>query len=97
MIMPDGAVANVEEIIDGGHAQLRLTTVTPPTAMGIVEGSTDPSALPDGPVTLTIAADDMLVVTTAGSSIYGRSPLCGPRAEAMSLDEQKTKGINCGA
>ncbi len=97
MTMPDGTVGNVDEIIDGGHAQLRLTSVTPPTATGVVEGSTDASALPDGPVTLTITTDDLLVITTAGSSVYGRSPLCGPRAEAMSPDEKKTKGVNCGA
>jgi len=97
MTMPDGTAGNVDEIIDGGHAQLRLTSVTPATAIGVVEGSTDASALPDGPVTLTITTDDLLVITTPGSSVYGRSPLCGPRAEAMSPDEKKTKGVNCGA
>jgi hypothetical protein len=82
-----------EQIVPGGAARIQLTRVTGPTANAIIEGSTDPSQLPNGPVTMTVAADDVLTVTTGS----GQLAFCGPQAAALSVTQQDAEGINCGA
>jgi hypothetical protein len=91
---------HVDYIIDGGHAQIILTSVKGDTARGRIENSTVQSTLPDGPVTFRVSSKDLLYVTPSKpttSSPFGATPLCGPRAEALSISQQQAEGINCGA
>ncbi len=89
-LVPDGAY---ELIISGGHAQINLTVVSGSTAEALIGESSEPSRLPDGPVTLTVAPDDVLTLTTGSL----RLPLCGPQALALTIPQQDAEGINCGA
>lgn len=91
---PDGVVTS------GGHADLQLTAASGTTATAVVSGSTEPSALPDGPARLRVTGQDVLYVTPSGpttQSPFGRSALCGPTALALSLTQQEAAGIQCGA
>ena len=88
--MPEGAY---EEIIAGGHAKIRLTTVRGVNADAVITGSTDPAQLPDGPVTLSVTRDDVLTITTGSCSLS----FCGTVAVALSVAQQDSEGINCGA
>jgi len=83
-----------------GHADIRLTSVTGRHASAVVTGSTDQSVLPDGPTRLSVTSEDLLYVTPAkatGSSPFGHSGLCGPRALSLTLAQQEAANINCGA
>ena len=69
-------------IVDGGHAQFRLTaTGAPGSASGQVIGSDDPEAFQPGFVmTVSLTPGDVMLVSsspTAQSVAY-----CGPRATA---------------
>ena len=94
-------VARTEDVIhDGGHAVIRLASVTGARAQAVISASTEPSVLPDGDATLTVTKSDLLYVTPAAtitSSPFGRSGFCGPRAAALSLSQQEAARINCGA
>ena len=99
---PDGRPVIVDEIIDGGRATLVLTSVRFTRARGVIEGSTQPSVVPNGPVSLTSAQHDLLVVIpvtppTGPSPLRPGSPLCGAQARALTLSQQDAEGINCGA
>ncbi len=95
----DGVTTNVEQIINGGRATVRLSSASSSVAHGVISGSTDPSQVPNGPATFTVTATDLLSVTPTAT--FGPSalslPLCGPQAAALSVTEQEAKGINCGA
>jgi hypothetical protein len=95
----NGVTTNVEQIVDGGHATLRLTSVSGTNAHGTISGSTDPSEVPDGPATFAAAGNDTLTITPKAplgpSALKG--PLCGPRAAALSVSQQQAENINCGA
>lgn len=97
---PQGNVLHVNEIIDGGHADVLLTSVNSKFAEGRIEHSTVQSTLPDGPATFRVSKADLLYMTvsrpTTGSP-FGRSPLCGPKAAALTPAQQEAEGINCGA
>lgn len=77
-------------ITDGGHARLSLTQVHGPDGSGTVSGSSENSVVPDGPVRLHLAQNDVLELTfqttpSVGAYVY----LCGP-----GTDRART---NCGA
>lgn len=86
-------------IHDGGHAQIRLVSVTGSKVEGVVSGSTEPSVLPNGKASFSVSGDDVLYIvptTPTGSSPFGRSSFCGPRAAALSFTQQKAEHIDCG-
>ena len=83
------------QIVDGGHATLSLTSVGPSVASGRVLTTTAPADVPLGPFTLRLdGARDLLFPSFP---LFKGQPLCGPTADAMPVTEQKAKGINCGA
>jgi hypothetical protein len=87
------------ETHDGGHAQIRLVSVTGSSAGAVVSGSTEPSLLPDGKALLRVASDDVVYITPVTptfSSPFGRSSFCGPRADALSYAQQTAEHIDCG-
>ncbi len=86
-------VGRGEQIVDGGRAQIRLAGVSGATADASVEGSTDPAFLPDGAVALTVTPEDVLTVRSASSQLA----LCGSQASSLTVQQQETEGINCGA
>jgi hypothetical protein len=90
-LVPDGAY---EDIIDGGHAKFQLTAVNGNTAEAVISGATDPAQLRDGPLSMSLAPDDVLTLSTAWE--FG-SALCGPAAAALTIPQQQAEGINCGA
>lgn len=99
-VVISGVPSSVDEIHDGGHAVIRLTSVSGARARAVVSASTEPSVLPDGAATLSVTRSDLLYVTPAlatTSSPFGRSGFCGPRAAALSLAQQEAAHINCGA
>jgi hypothetical protein len=78
-------------INDGGHATFHLTSVTGTEAQGTVDISTDPSRLPAGPLHLTLAPNDLLVIN-------GQQPgLCGSTASKEDAAGTAPPGVNCGA
>jgi hypothetical protein len=95
---PCDALSPNGEIHDGGHARLLLTGRDGNMAHGTVTGSSDPSALPDGSITLRLSQDDTLHITTGQQPV---SPsfeiLCGVRAASLTVVRQDAEGINCGA
>lgn len=99
-VLANGQVIPVEEVVDGGHADIVLTFVKGDSARGQIENSTVQSTLPDGPVTFRLAKNDLLYVKpsrpTVGSP-FGNNPLCGPKASQLSVSQQEAEGINCGA
>jgi hypothetical protein len=99
---PNGQGVATAEIIGGGRAALVLTRVGSTTARGVIEGSTQPSVVPNGPVSLTVTQHDLLVVSPATpptdpSPFKPGAPLCGVRAKALSDSQRVAEGINCGA
>ncbi len=99
-VVVSGFVRTEDVIHDGGHAVIRVASVTGARARAVISASTEPSVLPDGDVTLTVTKSDLLYVTTPAtttSSPFGRSGFCGPRAAALSLSQQKAAHIKCGA
>lgn len=77
-------------ITDGGRGSLKLSSRSGATGRGVVSASTDPSVLPDGPVRLTVGANDVLYLAFARSpAVHAFDYLCGPRTD--------TSKINCGA
>ena len=86
------------EIQDGGHARLLISNHSGDVAHGVITATTDPSALPDGPVTLQLYSNDTLHLTI-GSQPAGPSfeILCGDQAASLSIAQQNARGINCGA
>jgi hypothetical protein len=99
--LANGRQMTDETIVDGGHATLRLISVTATTARGVITGSTDPTTLPDGSATLRVAKNDLLYMTAhsrpSGPGPFYGTGLCGTRAAALSVAQQKAAGINCGA
>ncbi len=94
----NGVPMSGDDIIYGGHATLVLTSRHGNTAEGVVQTSTQPSHLPDGPATLRIAADDVLHITTAVRvKVWPFAALCGPRAASLPISTRVAEGINCGA
>jgi hypothetical protein len=95
----NGAPITTWNMVDGGHASIRLTTVNGTSASGIVMSSTDASHLGDGRVTFRISlSKDLLYVTgTWHGPHFILGPFCGPRAAASSVPQQQAEGINCGA
>jgi len=90
IVEPNGQVAHVENIVDGGHATLTLTNRSGTTARGIVSHSTQPSVVPDGNVMVTLGANDVIYLQFSSSpSVRAYDYLCGT-ATNRSL-------INCGA
>ena len=90
VVGPNGQVVHVENIIDGGHATLTLTNRSGTTARGIVSHSTQRSVVPDGKVTVTLGANDVIYFRFASPpTVRAYDYLCG-RATNQSL-------INCGA
>lgn len=65
------------EIMDGGHASLRLQSVTGASASGTLANSSDPQNFPNGPITITLRPYDMATLTDTGRSPAVTSPLCG--------------------
>ncbi len=65
---------------------------------GVITATTDPSALPDGPVTLRLYRNDTIHLTI-GSQPAGPSfeILCGNQAASLPIAQQNAQGINCGA
>jgi hypothetical protein len=85
---PDG-----QQIVDGGRARIQLVATTGVQADAVVAGSTDPSMLADGPVTLSTASNNVLTLSGAGRQLS----LCGPSAASLTVEQQSAEGINCGA
>ena len=95
---PCDTLKNGTEIIDGGYARLTIIERSGDTAMGIIQSSTDQSTLPDGPVTLRLAANDLLYLTTSGvQNPHPYEYLCGEQAVSLPVAEQLSQHINCGA
>jgi hypothetical protein len=89
--LPNGTPEIAEHIVDGGHATLRLTSVSSTIARGIVTASSEQGVLPDGPATFKLTKNDLLYLTPhrrTGASPFGRSGLCGSEA-------QVARGIFC--
>jgi hypothetical protein len=96
-----------EEIrIDGGRANLRLTTVGSSIAHAIIARSADQSEVPNGPAILKVTRDDLLYIyvqkQTGPSPLKPNhpAPLCGPRASALSAAvrsyaQEQALGFNC--
>jgi hypothetical protein len=86
------------EIQDGGHASLLISDHSGDVAYGVISATTDPSALPNGPVTLQLYSNDTLHLTI-GSQPAGPSfeILCGNHVASLSIEQQNAQGINCGA
>jgi hypothetical protein len=100
IVLPDGVRSPVEDVVDGGHATVRLTSVTGRTAHALVTASSDPTALPDGPAVLRVSSDDLLQLDPHVAPLEAHlrwQALCGPRAASLPLSEQLSRGINCGA
>jgi hypothetical protein len=83
--LPNGTPEINEAIVDGGHATLRLTSVSSTIARGIVTASTEQAVLPDGPATFKLTKNDLLYITPhtrpAGPSPFPGSGLCGTEAQ----------------
>jgi hypothetical protein len=82
------------------QASLHLTSVNGTRAVGIVTDSTDPAELPDGPALFQITVQDVLQITPSHPILQyplGWTGLCGSSAMAMTLSQQESAGINCGA
>ncbi len=78
------------EIHDGGHATLAITSRTGNTATGWIAGSTDPSTLPDGTVTVRLGPNDVVFLHTSfPAEVLAYTYLCGPHTNRNL--------INCGA
>lgn len=68
-------------VVDGGQAAFVLADGSSGVAHGTVTYTTDPSTLPEGPLTVSLAAgDELLVSTPTGPHIT----LCGAQAQAGS-------------
>lgn len=94
IVGPGGVVAHVQDIIDGGRADVILTSVLGLTAHGVIDHSTDQTTLPNGPVTFRISSQDVLYFTPSRpTATQAYDYLCGPRAYA----DQLSLGVNCGA
>jgi hypothetical protein len=98
---PCDKISSSGEITDGGHADLRITSVHDDTALGQVTDSTVQSTLPDGPVALLVdLVNNVLYMTVSRpttASPYGTTPLCGPTASEKSDREGSAAKFNCGA
>jgi hypothetical protein len=87
------------------RADIRVTSVNGAHATALMTGSTEPSAVPDGPVQLRVTGQDLLFVgplahrgdSPFGSFSFGLEGLCGPKAAALTVTQQVAAGINCGA
>jgi hypothetical protein len=87
------------EVHEGGHAQIRLTSIDGSSAVSVISGSTEPSLLPDGTTLLRYSSSDVLYITPPTptfSSPFDRSSFCGPRAAALSYAQQTAEHIDCG-
>lgn len=100
----DGRSYTTEQITDGGRANLVLTSVTGTRARGVITGSTQPSVVPDGKVTLSVDTHrDVLSASPAVSATgpspfhFGTGQFCGPAAAALPVARQQAEQINCGA
>ena len=83
------------EILDGGHATLLLNATGPTSANGEVLSTSDPADVPLGAFTARI--DPVRDLLYPSFPLYAKYPLCGQKAEAMSVPQQQAMGINCGA
>lgn len=95
----DGKRVHVDKDIVSGHATLRLTSIATPVAHGVIRGSTVPDQVPDGPVTLRATKNDLLYVSfsTPSTGLPLLRYLCGKRAAAMDISQQRAHGFYCGA
>ena len=94
-IRPPCDVMNGNEIVDGGHATLLLTAAGPASATGDILTTTDPTNVPLGAFSTRI--DPVRDLLYSSLPLFAKYPLCGQKAEAMSVQQQQTMGINCGA
>ena len=83
------------EIIDGGHATLILEPARTTSTSGTVLTTTAATSVPLGPFTAIL--DPVRDLLTLSLPLFAGQPLCGPKAAALSVAEQKGAGINCGA
>lgn len=80
----------VDATIDGGYARIVIRPASNVVTTGTVTGSTDPTVVTDGTVTLTLGENDVLYLhfsQTPATAAF--TYVCGPRTN-RSL-------INCGA
>ena len=83
------------DIFDAGHATFTFSASGPTTASGQVLTTTVPTVLPLGRFTARIdPAKDLLYLSLP---LFAHYPLCGPTARALTIDQQRAAGINCGA
>ncbi len=88
-----------------GRANIRIVSMSGTHAMALITDSTEPSAVPDGPVQLRVTSQDLLYVVPVRRTTvspfdpisYGPAGLCGPKASALTLTQQVAAHINCGA
>jgi hypothetical protein len=87
---PCDTVAPSGEITDGGHATLTIERRSARSANGLIIGTTDPTTVTDGEVTISRGSNDVLYLrfsTPPASRAY--SYVCGPKTNRDL--------INCGA
>ena len=95
---PCDTLRNGSEIIDGGYATLTITQRVGDSATGLIASSTDPSTLPNGPVSLHLAPNDLLYLhTSTPASVHAYDYLCGQQAASLPTADQVAQQINCGA
>lgn len=95
---PCDTLRNGGETIDGGYATLTITQRAGNSATGIIASSTDASTLPNGPVALQLASNDLLYLhTSTAAAIHAYDYLCGQQAASLPTADQVAHQINCGA
>ena len=82
------------DIVDGGFAAFTISA-SGDTASGRVLTSSVPAQVPLGPFTARLDQERDLLQPSF--PLFHGSPLCGPRADALSVGQQVAQGINCGA